>query len=99
MKSKMIRLLLIVTVFTACTKVPITKRKQMNLLPEGELISMSLTNYREFLQQHPAVTSGTDAQMVKSVGAKIQGAVSKYMGQNGYSSRIQGYKWEFNLVN
>lgn len=71
----------------------------MNLLPESELISMSLTSYHEFLSQHPAVLTGSEAGMVKNVGAKIQTAVTQYMNQNGFGSRIQGYKWEFNLVN
>jgi predicted Zn-dependent protease len=99
MKSRFLKVIVFTLIFSACAKVPITKRKQVNLLPESTLISMSLTNYRDFLQQNPAVPSGTDAAMVKNVGARIQAAVTQYMNQNGYSSRIQGYKWEFNLVN
>jgi predicted Zn-dependent protease len=85
--------------FAACAKVPITQRSQVNLIPESQLVSMSLTEYRTFLSQHPPVMSGTDADMVKRVGAKIQNAVTQYMSKNGYADRIQGYKWEFNLVN
>ena len=36
--------------------------------------------------------------MVKQVGGKIQKAVQKYCSENDLSDRIQGYKWEFNLV-
>lgn len=83
----------------ACSKVPITKRKQVNLLPESELMSMSLTSYHDFLKQNPPVTGTADANLVKSVGGKIANAVTRFMNQNGYGKRIQGYKWEFNLVN
>lgn len=99
MKYKLIKSLAFVLVLSACTKVPITKRKQVNLLPESELISLSLTSYHDFLQQHPAVMSGTESSMVKNVGLKIEQAVTQYMNQNNYGSRIAGYKWEFNLVN
>jgi predicted Zn-dependent protease len=99
MKSKLVRVFALLLVFSACSKVPITKRKQVNMLPESTLISMSLTNYRDFLQQHPAVASSGDASMVKNVGVKIQTAVTNYMNQNGFKDRIAGYKWEFNLVN
>src|ERR1043165_973661 len=99
MNNKMTRVFFILLIFSACSKVPITKRQQVNLLPESTLISMSLTNYRDFLQEHPAVPTGNDAAMVKSVGSRIQSAVTQYMNQNGFASRIQGYKWEFNLVN
>jgi predicted Zn-dependent protease len=36
--------------------------------------------------------------MVKDVGAKIQLAVEKYMTENNMSDRLEGYDWEFNLV-
>jgi predicted Zn-dependent protease len=71
----------------------------MNLLPEGELLSMSLSEYQSFLKQNPPVTGTAEANMVKSVGARIQAAVTQYMNQNKMGNRISGYKWEFNLVN
>ena len=71
----------------------------MTLLPESEMISMSLTSYKEFLQQNPPVTGGADAAMVKNVGVKIQNAVTQYMRKNKMSDRIRNYKWEYNLVN
>ena len=36
--------------------------------------------------------------MVKQVGAKIQGAVEKYFADNGMSKHLEGYVWEFNLI-
>ena len=99
MKLKFLKALALILVISACAKVPITKRNQMNLLPESQMISMSLTSYREFLQQNPPVSSGSDAMMVKNVGLKIQNSVTQYMRKNGFSDRIKGYKWEYNLVN
>jgi predicted Zn-dependent protease len=83
---------------TACSKVPITNRKQMNMLPESQLLSMSLSSYQDFLRQNPPVTGTPEANMVKSVGAKIQSAVTTFMNQNKMGDRIANYKWEFNLV-
>ena len=36
--------------------------------------------------------------MVKRVGGNIQQAVTRYMADNNLSSRLNGYKWDFNLV-
>ena len=92
--------LLVLTALVACSKVPLTNRKQMNLLPESQLIAMSLTSYNEFLAQNPPVSaSDADSRLVKNTGTKISAAVITYMGQNGFSDRIKGYKWDFNLVN
>jgi predicted Zn-dependent protease len=99
MKSMFLRSLLIAIILTSCSKVPITNRKQMNLLPESEMLSMSLTEYQQFLKENPPVTGTADAQLVKSVGLKIQNAVINYMNQNKMGNRISNYKWEFNLVN
>ena len=81
----------------ACVKVPISGRRQMNLLPEKELMSMSLTNYNQFLKENTTLSDAQAAQ-IKRVGKNISEAVTKYMNENGFSKRIDGYQWEFNLV-
>lgn len=92
--------LLLTAFLFACSKVPITNRKQLNMLPETQLMSMSLSNYRSFLSQNPPVsTSDAEAQLVQRVGKNIAGAVERFMREKGQSHRIKGYKWEFNLVN
>src|SRR6185503_4867946 len=80
--------------------VPITGRKQLNLIPESEVMNMSFTSYRDFLQKNPVIPPpDANAQMVKNVGAKISAAVTQFMKEKGLSKRLKGYKWEFNLVN
>ena len=87
-------------VVIACTKVPITGRRQVNLLAESDMIGMSLTSYNEFLSKNPPVPdSDANTRLVKSVGAKIQKAVEVFMKEKMLSQRLDGYKWEFNLVN
>lgn len=85
-------------VVSSCAKVPITGRKQVNLLPESEMLSMSLDNYNQFLKENKVVSGTKDAQLVKDVGKNISNAVEKYMTQNNLKDRIAGYNWEFNLV-
>ncbi len=99
MKKYIIPTLLIVCVLS-CTKVPITGRRQVNLLPESELMQMSIAEYNKFLAQHPMVPdSDPRTQMVKKVGKDIQLAVEKFMKSNKkYKKRIAGYKWQFNLT-
>lgn len=83
----------------ACAKVPITGRNQMNLLPESELMGMSLTSYQDFLKENPPLP-GTDqrVQMVKRIGDKLAAAATKYCNDNGAASRVAGFNWEFNVV-
>ncbi len=101
MKSiKHIVVVAVVAGILACSKVPISGRRQMNLLPESQLMSISLTQYGAFLQENPPMSDEIeDTKRVKRVGSRISHAVEKYMKENGMSNRIANYKWEFNLVN
>lgn len=85
-------------VLSACKKVPITGRKQVKLLPSSTLNSMSFTNYRDFLQSNRLSNNAEQTNMVKEVGKNIQNAVVKYFASQGQSKYLEGYSWEFNLV-
>ena len=82
----------------SCSRVAITGRKQLNFVPDSMMNSMALQSYNEFLTANKLSTDTQKARMVKDVGARIQKAVEKYCAENNLSSRIQNYKWEFNLV-
>jgi predicted Zn-dependent protease len=82
----------------SCSVVPLTGRKQLSLLPESEMISMSLTSYNEFLKENPLSNDKINSDIVKEVGLNLSAAVVKYFSDNGLASRLDGYKWEFNLV-
>jgi predicted Zn-dependent protease len=82
----------------SCTSVPITGRKQVALMPESQLISMSLTEYDNFLKSNTLSADMANTALVKQVGAHISKAVEDYLTQNGLKNKIEGFQWEFNLV-
>jgi predicted Zn-dependent protease len=84
----------------SCARVPITKRRQFNLLPETTLIGMAATEYQGFVSKNP-VAPGTDANvvLVRKVGSKLQASINSYLAKHKNLKRVAGYKWEFNVVN
>lgn len=93
-------LAVLVIALISCSKVPISGRRQMNLLPESQLMGMALTQYQSFLSENPPMSDAIEnTKRVKRVGSRIANAVEKYLKNEGQSNRIAGYKWEFNLVN
>jgi predicted Zn-dependent protease len=83
----------------SCSKVPITGRKQLKLIPNSTITEMGQANYASFLKENPAVNPPTRASAeVTAVGIRVSQAVEKYMKENGLSKKIEGYKWEFNVV-
>jgi len=82
----------------SCSQVAITGRKQLNLVPDSVVNEMSFQSYSEFISQAKLSTNTSDIQMIKRVGAKIQNAVEDYCSRNNLSRQLEGYEWEFNLV-
>jgi predicted Zn-dependent protease len=83
----------------SCAKVPISGRRQLNLMPETELIGMSFKAYQEFLDTNKVLAAtNNDVVMVRRIGNNIKAAVEKYLSDNGQSKRVNGFDWEFNVV-
>lgn len=86
--------------FVACTTNQVTGRKQLALFPEETLQQQALTEYKSFLSQNKVLsnTVNKDAEMVQRVGSRIAKAITDYYTSKGLGSELNGYKWEFNLV-
>jgi predicted Zn-dependent protease len=84
----------------SCTRNAITGRKQLALLNEGELQQMALKEYRTFLSGNKVVSTNVnkDAEMVSRVGQRLVNAITAYYTEKGLSNELQGYQWEYNLV-
>src|SRR3989304_71636 len=98
LKSRLFVLYGLLLLHPACSQVEITGRKQLNLVPDSLMNSMSFQSYSEFLSQHKLSTNAQQTQMVKRVGSRIQEAVEQYCAKNCIKDRLKGYEWEFNLV-
>ena len=96
---KSLAFVLVITLFfSSCSSVPVTGRKQLNLIPASQMMSMSYQQYDDFLKSNKLSTNAQQTQMVKTVGNKIKTAVEAYFQQQGMSSELEGYSWDFNLV-
>jgi len=98
--DKKLVIVLLVFIFSSCHRNAITGRSQLSLVPENEVQSMALTQYKEFLNSSKVVSdkASHDAAMVKRVGEKIATAINKYYSEHGMPDALKGYHWEFNLV-
>ena len=52
MKKTIISACVVGALFFACEKNAITGRRSLNLIPESEMIGMSLTQYKQFLDSN-----------------------------------------------
>lgn len=82
----------------ACTTVPISGRRQLNIVPDSQLLAMSFQQYDAFLREHRESDDARATAMVRRVGTRIARAVERYMREHGMADRLEGYAWEFHLV-
>src|SRR5258705_13753377 len=98
---KTISSLFVIAAFAiGCSKNAVTGRKQTKLIPESELQAMAATQYQQFLSTNKVVSTpgNRDVDMVTRVGQRITNAVEEYYAQQGLSKDLEGYKWEYKLV-
>lgn len=96
---KKYRAFLFVFLTLACTTVPITGRKQVNLMSEANLMQMSLESYNEVLQTSNVFGNyDEEARRVKEIGDRIAKACEEFLKSQGQSDRVQGFNWEFNVI-
>jgi len=95
---KYLLLLLAVAIFAACSTVLITGRKQLLLVPDSEVLAMSLQSYKQFIDSVPASKDNVNTDLVKKVGKNISTVVETYLKNNGMEAEISNFSWEFNLV-
>ncbi len=100
MPTKAIFFLFAILVMEGCAKVPITGRRQLNLVNEGEMMAMADTQYGEFLHENQPMPDGSaDVQRVRTIGNRLAQAATTYLNENNASDRIAGFEWQFNVVN
>lgn len=85
-------------VFVACNSVPITGRKQLKLVNNSELLPMSFDQYKTVLAESQLSNDQEKVAMIKRVGSRIQQAAEKYYADHHISNKLDGYAWEFNLI-
>jgi predicted Zn-dependent protease len=82
----------------SCATVPITGRQSLHLVPESELLTLSLQQYREVLKKSKLSGDREKTAMVRKVGSKIARAAEAFLKENGRQDALGNYHWEFNLI-
>ncbi|PIE32319.1 peptidase M48 [candidate division KSB3 bacterium] len=83
---------------TACATVPITGRNQLSLIPDSEMLAMSLQQYDQFLSENRLSRDSYQVDLVRRVGDNIAEAVEQFFYDNNMAREVENFQWEFNLV-
>ncbi|WMJ73529.1 M48 family metallopeptidase [Cytophagaceae bacterium ABcell3] len=97
-KTKYTFLLVVLTIFADCSRVPITGRRQLDLVPDQQIHNMAQEQYNQMLDQERLSDDPEQVEMVQRVGHDIAAAIEQYFRDNNMEDELEDYDWEFNLI-
>ncbi len=89
---------LFMTSFLGCATVPVTGRRQVSFISQGQLKTQSSLIYENILETSTVVEDTDQARRVREVGQKIADASERFMIEHGMGAMIQFYDWQFALL-
>ncbi|WP_310557527.1 M48 family metallopeptidase [Flavobacterium sp.] len=82
----------------SCSTNPFTGKKTLALVSNDQLFPQAFQQYGQFLSENKVVLGTAEAKRVEKVGMKIKAAAERWLTANGKASVLQGYQWEYKLV-
>ena len=89
---------LAVALIISCAKNPFTGKSTMALVPNSQIFPMAFQQYNQFLTENKVVKNTAEAKKIEIVGTKIKVAAERWLAANNHSDYLNGYNWEYNLV-
>jgi predicted Zn-dependent protease len=83
-------------VLIGCATVPLTDRAQLALVPQDQLMQLSLDSYQKILSQSELSRDPQQIELVNRVGTRLARATEDYLRRQNYPPRA--FAWEFNVI-
>ncbi len=98
MLKKVILLFIVGLIIYGCATVPVTGRRQLSLVSNSEILPLSFDQYAQVLKENKISDNKEWTAMVKNAGKRIQVAAERFMRESGVANQLDGYAWDFNLI-
>jgi predicted Zn-dependent protease len=82
----------------SCATNPFTGKKTIALVPNSQIFPSAFQQYGQFLAENKVLKGTTDSKRIDNIGRKIKTAAERWLTANGNASYLDGYEWEYNLV-
>lgn len=98
MMKKVILAISVLLLVAGCSRVALTGRKQLLLVSDSEVMSLSNSSFKNYMKTAKQSTNAANKAMVVRVGQRIANAVETYLRTNGMEDQVRNFAWEFHLV-
>lgn len=101
MKKNLRRAMLLLTtaiVIVSCNQVFMTGRKQILLIDQGQITSLSNQAYSDIMSESRLSNNKAHINSVREVGYRITNAVGSYVKEKGLENVLEGMTWKFDVI-
>jgi len=85
-------------ILPSCSTVPITKRRQLSIYPEGSINNSAANAYEKFKTKNKLIISGKQINTIKEIGKRIEFAVSRFFLKDTGKDPTSNFQWDYILV-
>ena len=83
---------------SSCSSVPITDRKQLNLIPEAKLNAQAAQIYEKVKKKEKLSDDINQLNEIKEIGKKMENSISMYFDKSNIQDPTLGFDWEYILI-
>ena len=85
-------------ILTSCGPVPITDRRQLQIIPESKLNAQAALIYEKVKEKEKLSDDTKTLNKIKEIGNKIEDAISEYFYKNKIPDPTVNFDWEYILI-
>ena len=83
---------------SSCTTAPITKRKQLKLIPEASLNAKAAKIYEKIKNKEKLSDDQNKLNEIKEIGKRMEFSISNYFDKSNLADPTIGFDWEYILI-
>ncbi|BAO56395.1 M48 family metallopeptidase [Nonlabens marinus] len=101
MKMKITRLSLLAAslVVLSCATNVFTGERTLKPVANDQVFPAAFAQYNQVLEESKVVTGTAESRMITNVGQNIKNASQKWLNALGHPEYLNGYEWEYSLIN
>ena len=81
-----------------CSTAPITKRKQLKIIPEAKLNAQAAAIYEKIKKKEKMSDDKKKLNEIKDIGKKMEDSISEYFYRAGLNDPTVNFDWEYILI-
>jgi len=85
-------------ILSSCSVAPITKRRQLRIIPESSLNRQAAQIYEKVKSKTKLSDDKSKLNEIKEIGSRIEDSVSSYFDSINKSDPTYGFRWEYILI-